>query len=599
MSAIAAILNREGSAEARSIRAMLAAAPHRGSDIEVLSQGRCVLGICRHKEWPESAIATEGGIAVAFTGTIDNCDSLVNELEGRGLPSIQPTPAGVLLAGFRVYGEKLPNMLRGAFAAVLTDGSRLWAFRDHVGFKPLFFREDARGCYLATEAKQIVAGAGIPREPDHDVLKRIFYKEYDDNTPSALKGVRRLPKATLLVAGDDGIVLRRYWQPERLLESAGLSEEDIRDRFGEVMTQAVARILTGHDVLSLSGGIDSPAIAAFAAPEYLKLTGRPLPVLSFVFPHLPSVDERPYIEMIVSALGLELHTYEISANPLDRLRQWADVLDGPVPHIWISDSEEYYRVAKALGFRTILTGEAAEFLVEMRPFILQHLIARGRWKAAAEQIRVMRSARRSWKSIGGQVASTFLPGFVEAAYTRVRRPYRSPRIPDWLDPRVVNEVKARHIVPVRHRWKDHQLHRFTGPGLSIEVEADEICQVLCGVRTRMPWADVDLWEFFLSLPAEVKYPYPQRKALVRRLLRGKVPEPVLDRQDKTFSDDSVKERFRYEMIRYWLLEKPYRLEGVDYKRLTERIEQRRFDTVDILWSVDLAKIHAFLDLWQE
>jgi len=76
-------------------------------------------------------------------------------------------------------------------------------------------------------------------------------------------------------------------------------------------------------------------------------------------------------------------------------------------------------------------------------------------------------------------------------------------------------------------------------------------------------------------------------------------EPVLDRQDKTFSDDSVKERFRYEMIRYWLLEKPYRLEGVDYKRLTERIEQRRFDTVDILWSVDLAKIHAFLDLWQE
>jgi len=597
MSAIAAVLNRGEPAEVKSVRAMLAAAPHRGTDIEVLSHGRCVLGICNQKEWPESALASEAGVAVAFTGTIDNCDSLVEELERRGLPNTPPIPVQLLLAGFRVFGEEFPNRLRGTFAAILTDGARLWAFRDHVGFRTLFFREDARGCYLATEAKQIVAGAGIPREPDYDVLKRIFYKDYDDSTPSALKGVRRLPKAMLLAAGDNGIVLRRYWQPEALLESARLSEEDVRGRFAELMTQAVARTLTGQDVLSLSGGIDSPAIAAFAAPEYLKLTGNPLPALSFVFPHLPSVDERPYIEMIVNSLGLELHTYEKRADPFDRLREWVDILDGPVPHLWIPDGEEHYRVAKRLGFRTILTGEAAEFVVEMRPFILPHLVAQRRWKALGEQIRVLRAKRRSWKYLGWKVASTFLPGFVEATYTRVLGHRRLSRIPDWLDPRVISEVKARQIVPVRHRWKDNQLRRFTGPGLSIELEADEICQVLCGVQKRMPWADVDLWEFFLSLPAEVKYPYPHRKAIVRGLLRGKVPDPVLDRQDKTFYDDSVKERFRYDELRYWLLEKRHRFDGVNYKRLAKRIEDESFDTVDILWSIDLAKIHAFLDLW--
>jgi hypothetical protein len=38
------------------------------------------------------------------------------------------------------------------------------------------------------------------------------------------------------------------------------------------------------------------------------------------------------------------------------------------------------------------------------------------------------------------------------------------------------------------------------------MEAGEICATLAGVTVGRPFADIDLWEFFLSLPAEIKYP---------------------------------------------------------------------------------------------
>src|SRR5437773_8604041 len=111
--------------------------------------------------------------------------------------------------------------------------------------------------------------------------------------PAALKGVSRLAQAsTLTVDGVSRVAVRRYWHPAELLESARLSPTDVRDRFLQLMAQAAARTLTGQDATLLSGGIDSPAVAAFAAPDHRQRTGRPIGALSCVFPDLPTVDER-------------------------------------------------------------------------------------------------------------------------------------------------------------------------------------------------------------------------------------------------------------------------------------------------------------------
>jgi hypothetical protein len=117
------------------------------------------------------------------------------------------------------------------------------------------------------------------------------------------------------------------------------------------------------------------------------------------------------------------------------------------------------------------------------------------------------------------------------------------------------------------------------------------------VTNRRPWVDVDLSEFFVSLPAQVKYPNFRLKTLVRRLLRGRVPDEILDRQDKTYFNQRILGTVDWDGLRRWLVDSPYRMPGVDYAKLAEQIEQRRFLIGDYKWATDLAKTHAFMSLW--
>jgi asparagine synthase (glutamine-hydrolysing) len=114
---------------------------------------------------------------------------------------------------------------------------------------------------------------------------------------------------------------------------------------------------------------------------------------------------------------------------------------------------------------------------------------------------------------------------------------------------------------------------------------------------RRPFADVDLWQFFLSLPAETKFPDSGRKTLVRRLLRGRVPDEILDRKDKTYFNDSILKRIDYPMLSKWLERPDVQIPGFDYAQLQGKLKERSLDIADYMWAKDLAMAHAFLSQW--
>ena len=136
---------------------------------------------------------------------------------------------------------------------------------------------------------------------------------------------------------------------------------------------------------------------------------------------------------------------------------------------------------------------------------------------------------------------------------------------------------------------------FGAPGLS--QEADSVVQAVTGMRVRRPWADVDLWELFLSLPAEQKFPANETKGLVRRLLRGRVPDSILDRTDKTHFNAYIMASVDYEELGRWVRDPRVRLRGVDYRALAERHDARDLTLPEYIWAKDLAGVHAFPDLW--
>jgi asparagine synthase (glutamine-hydrolysing) len=275
------------------VREMLAAAPRRGGETEVADCGKAVLGVANDPGARDSSVAQSNGDAAAFSGVLDNESELRAELERRA--AVEPGAAGVVLAAVRAWGDAAAGRLRGAFGAAVVRRGELVLLRDHVGLSTLFEHVDAERVVAATEAKQVVVGAGIPRRADLEALGDIFFGRLPERR-TALRGVERVPRASFVRATRDlSVSVERYWQPERLVETSPLGVPEAAERMLELLERAVSRTVTGNDVVALSGGIDSTTIAALAASDHRARSGRPLPALTAVYPDHPSVDERDYV----------------------------------------------------------------------------------------------------------------------------------------------------------------------------------------------------------------------------------------------------------------------------------------------------------------
>ncbi|HEX6664800.1 MAG TPA: asparagine synthase-related protein, partial [Gaiellaceae bacterium] len=375
---------------------MLAAAPHRGAErIEVEQFDHAVIGAANGSERRDTWLAAEGGAGVVFSGTLDNRLELNAELVSHGSHVAGDTPADTLLVAHEAWGERAFERLRGVFAGAVVQEAGLTLFRDQVGFGTLLFREAGDSVWAASEGKQVVAGAGIQRRPDDESLEAIFYGRLDERR-TALRGVERLDRGSIarFTPGRPRTV-RRYWDPDDLLETSRLGPVEASEGLLAALDVAVGRALTGCDVVSLSGGIDSPAIAALAAPRSAGNGRGGLGALSAVYPEHPSVDESYYVELIADRLGLPLNTYIPSTRPLDGVDHWVALLDGPVDTMSIPEVAEGYRLARELGYQNVLSGELAEYVLTIRSHLPGHLALHGRWSALAAWARAQRSRGHS------------------------------------------------------------------------------------------------------------------------------------------------------------------------------------------------------------
>jgi asparagine synthase (glutamine-hydrolysing) len=593
-----AILGKDAPADEQLGRRMLEAAPHRGSCVTLRSVGRCVLGIANRPDSSDCSISSDGGPAAALAGRLDNAEELHRTLTSAGFPPRSKVGADIVAAAFTAFGSDAPNHMRGAFSGVVTDGRGIWCFRDHIGFRPLFYRDGPNAFVAGIEPRQVIVGARLREEPDLQALEQMFFGRLAADGPAALKGVARLSQgATLDLREGKGLEIRRYWSPAELLETARLSAGDVRDRFLELLERAVTRSLTGNDAIFLSGGLDSPMVAAFAAPEHRRRAGKPLGALSAVFPELPSVDERHLIELVAERFAIELHTYRPTARALDGIDEWCRLFGSPVPILSIPEVADAYARVRRLGYTNIVSGEFAEFVFGSPIQLIPYLLSRGRWLGLARLMLTERRRGVTARPLLEQLLGTFVPGRLANWYLHQRGLDSPERIPDWLDAARVNEVPFRSdLLPSsRERWRRVQL--LGTQGGTVSMEADEVCAAAAGVTMRRPLADIDLWEFFLSLPAEVKCPDLRFKSLPRDLLRGIVPDEILSRRRKTLFDDHVMTQVDYPTLRRLLVAPRHRVSWVNYDRLAKRIERQDFNRFDWFWAKDLTWIHAFLNAW--
>lgn len=569
-----------GQALARAAATM----PHRGKLTLVQVPG-ALLGVLAHPDrasgTPGADIHRDGDDVVVTSGPVD-------EVDGR----YQANPAAAVLQELRRRPpEEVAARMRGAYAVVAVIDGQLVAWRDHVGFGPLFWSAQADEVAVASEAGAALVALGKPLQADLSVVEAIFFSQIDDDLGACLTGGRRLAKASWLRVSPGepaGVHAARYWTPDPFVETRPAGAAWLSEQFEAVFGRAVHRVLRGRDVVGLSGGVDSPAVAAFAAPGYCERYGQPLAALSTVYPHLPSVDETPWIELVAERLGLDLTTFQPRSSRLDQVSRYARLLQAPVSRMMTSDLEEFYSRVSAGGHDTLLTGEYAEYLVEMRDGVVRHLVRHGRVAGAVRFLAAKRRGGARAKTIARELGVAVLPSWVLDARRR-RQPSRS--VPAFVDRTRLGSC-GRAGASGSRRWRESQVRAFYGPGIS--VEADEVFQQACGVDCRRPWIDVDLWEFFLSLRAEVKFPGSRYKALLKSLLRGRVPDEILDRTTFTTFNDSLMDGIDYPTLRSWLVQPQWRMSGVDYDVIADLLQREALTLTDYIWVSELVGAHAFV-----
>lgn len=153
-----------GRADNGEIRRMMALMTHRGPDADgvfISEGGRCGLGHTRlsimdPKGGDQPIFNEDASSALVANGEIYNFPRLRPELSKRHRFATT-SDSEMILHLYEDYGEAVVDHLDGMYAFAIYDGKHLFAARDPIGIKPLYFGKRDGSIFFASELKSLSA----------------------------------------------------------------------------------------------------------------------------------------------------------------------------------------------------------------------------------------------------------------------------------------------------------------------------------------------------------------------------------------------------------------------------------------------------------
>ena len=315
MCGICGIITPEGSRPDRAVvQAMAQAMAHRGPDGQGLHlKDRAGLG---HRRLAIIDLATgdqplaneDGSLWIVFNGEIYNFQALRDELAAKGHRFATRSDTEVILHAYEEFGPDCLAKLRGMFAFAIWDANRqtLFAARDRLGKKPLYYAVHQGAFCFASEVQALLTLPGLSREPDLTALGHYLSLQYVPDPFCAFKAVRKLPAAHHLTwSGSGPARTARYWQPAFEPKWTG-SEEELAQELRQRLTEAVRLRLISEVPLGahLSGGIDYSIVTALMA----GLSDRPVKTFSIGFSER-AFSELPKARRVAERYATEHHEF--------------------------------------------------------------------------------------------------------------------------------------------------------------------------------------------------------------------------------------------------------------------------------------------------
>lgn len=202
-----------------------------------------------------------GRYTIVFNGEIYNYKDIKQEIKGYRFKTESDTE--VILAGYVAWGEEIFNRLNGPYALAIHDADRgeVVLARDPMGINSLYVTKTSKGFAFSSEIKALLE-TGIPRTVDQGAFALYMRTLYVPGPKTMFKGVEKFPQGKVGVIKNGTIT---YSDISYQAKSAPLNWRD-STTLKTAVTEAVTRQLLSDRPLGiyLSGGIDSSAVLASA-----------------------------------------------------------------------------------------------------------------------------------------------------------------------------------------------------------------------------------------------------------------------------------------------------------------------------------------------
>lgn len=484
------------------------------------------------------------GLAVVADARIDNAASLAGRL---GLAP-DAGAAALIAAAWRAWGEEAPARLEGQFAFALWDPARrsLLCARDLMGVRPLYFRRDGRGVCFAQAADALAAPADRARTLREEAVADFLYGRVLEPQGTWFAGVERLPAGHALSFAGGRVRIARFAAiaPEPFVPGSD-APAGLRARLETAVARAAEG--SGHVGALLSGGLDSSSLACLLRDRRRRAGAPPLPVFAMMFREPARSDERRHFDAVVATGHFEAHVLELDGyDPFAGFEALLTDMGGPTLSPNLAAMAHVLAAARARGIETLVDGHGGDEVVSHGYGLLDELAAGGRWAALWREARgaadnygrsravlVRRVAARQRRRLDARVLAKLLAPFDREAAPAAGQPPTHLLSRDLLDRSRLGERLAAFVRP-EHIASEEAQHRavLADPLQPYAFEVHAAFTRAAGLAARYPFWDRQVVEYCLGLPAREKLSQGWSRLVLRRAMRGIVPDSVLDRRDK-------------------------------------------------------------------
>lgn len=500
----------------------------------------------------------DGTLWVSFNGEIYNHAEIRAELQELGGHSWRTdhSDTEVILHAFEQWGIDCLHKFRGMFAIALWDvrTKTLWLIRDRIGIKPLYYSVHNNRLTFASEIKALLKDPGQKRA----VHEEAFYHYLSFLTTPApqtlFDGIKKLPSGSWLRVNDEGrIQEQRYWDVwDHTTPLTGVPEEEISAMILDELRTAV-KLRKVSDVpvgVFLSGGIDSSTNAAL----FSEGEGGRVKTFSIGYKgeYQTYQNELHYAKQMADLVSADYHDKLLDIDDLlDFLPQMIHLQDEPiadpvcVPVYYVS------KLARDNGVIVCQVGEGADELfwgyqswkVKLNlqkyndlpvPALLKRAALSGLKVAGKEKTLYYEALRR------GTAGLPVFWGGAESFTEAQKQSLLAPRLRKSLKGLTSWEaLKPIHQRYMDKAWEKSHLNWMSYLDLNLrlpELLLMRVDKMSMGVSLegRVPFLDHKFVELAMSIPESVKTRDGVLKHILKKSVRGVIPDELIDRKKQGF-----------------------------------------------------------------